>query len=164
MRKTATVFVISMLLAGAASAQGRSEHRIPAHGPARVASRDGRGPPDEGATRAPHVEAGDRWIGHDMGSGDHHFDLARPWAHGRFTGGFGPRHVFRLVGGACDRFTFGNFAFSVSPYEIGLGYCDGWLWNGDSVVIYEDPDHVGWYLAYNVRLRRYVHVEYLGGI
>lgn len=157
-----TLLLFAVLSSGPAFAQGRSEHHIPQHGPARAAGRavprgrDGGGPP--------HVDGRNRWIGHDMGRRDHHFELAHPWAHGRFTGGFGARHVFVLAGGGCDRFWFGSFAFSVAPYEVGLGYCNGWQWNRDSVVIYEDPDHVGWYLAYNVRLGRYVHVEYLGGI
>jgi len=160
MKRTLTVLILPLLLSGSAYAQGRSERHIPARGPGRavglVSPRGGR---DVGP---PHVDERGRWVGHDMGRGDHHFDLTHPWAHGRFTGGFGPRHVFRLAGGGCDRFWFGNFAFSVSPYEVGLGFCDGWLWNRDSVVVYEDPDHAGWYLAYNVRLGRYLHVEYLG--
>ena len=102
------------------------------------------------------------WVGHDTGGGDIHYHLDSPWQNGHFNGGFGPSHVWRLGGGGPPRFWFNGYSFAVAPHDVLDGYVDGWRWKGDDIVIYDDPDHSGWYLAYNTRLGTYVHVQFLG--
>jgi len=116
-----------------------------------------------GHPQAPHVHANgksDTWVGHDTGRNDPNYHLDHPWEHGHFDGGFGRGHRWRIEGGDPRRFWFRGYYFGVAPFD--LGYCNNWYWDRDDVTIYEDPDHVGFYLAYNVRLGTYVHVTYFG--
>jgi hypothetical protein len=134
---------------------------IPSHGPREHTPLPSGGQTDRpGHPAAPHVDANTgRWVGH-TGGDDQNYRLDHPWEHGHFPAPVGPGHVWRLGGGGPGRFGFGGFYFNVAPYDVQ--YCDGWLWDSDDIIIYDDPDHPGWYLAYNVRLGVYVHVMFLG--
>jgi hypothetical protein len=168
--------LLALSLAGAAFAQHRAGGGSPPHesgvGGGHIPQRGPRpashqvtrapaGPVESGHPSAPHVHADtDQWVGHTSGRGDPNYHLDHPWAAGHFPGVRGPNHIWRLGGGGRERFWFGGFFFSVALFDYA--YCDGWLWDSDDIVLYDDPDHVGWYLAYNPRLGTYVHVQYLG--
>jgi hypothetical protein len=55
---------------------------------------------------------------------------------------------------------YDNSNWVVASYD--LDRCRDWVWDRDRVYVYDDDHHPGWYLLFNARLGRYVHVEYFG--
>jgi len=109
----------------------------------------------------PHVN-NDRWYGHERVD-DRRFHIARPYEHGRFER-FGPSIRYRVIGldRHYHRFWFRDgFFFEIASWD--WGQCQRWCWDcGDDFVVYEDPDHIGWYLLYNSDTGVFVHVQYIG--
>jgi len=55
---------------------------------------------------------------------------------------------------------YDNSNWVVASYD--LNRCRDWEWDRDRVYVYDDDHHPGWYLLFNARLGRSVHVEFSG--
>jgi hypothetical protein len=109
----------------------------------------------------PHV-SNDHWYGHEPRD-DQRFHLDHPYGHGRFEH-FGASYRYNVVRVDVHARRFwlpGGFFFEVAPWD--WAQCADWCWNcGNDFVVYEDSDHSGWYLLYNVHTGVYVHAQFLG--
>jgi hypothetical protein len=84
----------------------------------------------------------------------------RSYPHGRYEH---VREVFvarRIDYGTRRVVLYDNSNWVVANYD--LDRCRDWEWDRDRVYVYDDDHHPGWYLLFNARLGRYVHVEYFG--
>ena len=109
----------------------------------------------------PHV-ANDHWYGHEAPN-DARFHIDHPWEHGHFAR-FGPSYRYRVVRFDRDahRFWFAGGGFEIAAWD--WPQAAEWCWNcgADDFVVYEDSDHIGWYLIYNIHTGVYVHAQFLG--
>ena len=99
----------------------------------------------------------------DHHSWDYDHDRIRPgvhYPHGRYpdvrqayvarTFDYRTRHIE----------LYDHSTWVVASYDAP--HCRDWAWDRDQVYVYDDDHHPGWYLLFNARLGRYVHVEYFG--
>jgi hypothetical protein len=109
----------------------------------------------------PHVN-NNTWYGHAKPN-DARFHLDHPWEHGRFEH-IGPSYRYNIVriDPNLHRFWLPNgYYFDIAAWDWALA--QDWCWTcGDDFVVYEDPDHPGWYLLYNLMTGAFVHVMYMG--
>jgi hypothetical protein len=117
--------------------------------------------PNGKVNQTQHVN-NDHWYGHDRPD-DKRFHIEHPFEHGRFEH-FGVSYRYNVLRIDRDQRRFwlpGGFFFEVAAWDWAT--CADWCWDcGDDFTIYEDPDHIGWYMLYNVHTGHYVHVMYMG--
>jgi hypothetical protein len=174
--KTHLIFPIALILAAALPAlpqrpggesRGNAPRANQGHVPAPPPRREPAARPEperrEGGrvNSTPHVN-NDHWYGHDKPNDKrYHFD--HPFEHGRFEH-FGPSFRYNIERIDRDHHRFwlpGGFYFEVAAWDWPI--CADWCWDcADDFTIYEDSDHAGWYLLYNVHTGVYVHINYMG--
>jgi hypothetical protein len=116
---------------------------------------------DSRVNSVPHVN-NNHWYGHDKPN-DKRYVIAHPFEHGHFEH-FGPSYRYNVLRIDRDhhRFWFpGGFGFEVASWDWALAA--DWCWDcGEDFTVYEDSDHPGWYLLYNIHTGGYIHVQYIG--
>jgi hypothetical protein len=182
--RTALAFAMSLALSIPALSQGREQPRNgemqrPA-APAPNAPRANQGHiPEAPGKRAPrtkpeverkptgHINStphvnNNTWYGRPRPN-DPRYHLDHPFEHGRFEH-FGPSYRYSVVRIDPNLHRFwlpDGYYFDIAAWEWPLAA--DWCWTcGDDFVIYEDPDHPGWYLLYNLMTGAFVHVTYMG--
>ena len=109
----------------------------------------------------PHVDH-DHWYGHD-GRDDTRFRVSRPFERGRFDR-VGPSYRYgieRYDARAHEFWIAGRGGFQIASWDWRLA--SDWCWTcADNYVVYDDPDHDGWYLVYNIDTGVYVHAQFIG--
>jgi hypothetical protein len=110
----------------------------------------------------PHV-SNDHWYGHDKPN-DKRYRLDHPFEHGRFEH-FGPSYRYNIIRIDPNLHRFwlpSGYFFEIPAWDWPLAADWCWSCGGDDFAIYEDPDHPGWYLLYNLYTGAFVHVLYMG--
>jgi hypothetical protein len=117
---------------------------------------------DSRVNSMPHVN-NDHWYGHDKPN-DRRYVVAHPFEHGHFEH-VGPSNRYRIERFDRDRHRFwfpGGFGFEIASWDWALAADWCWDCSAEDFCIYDDPDHVGWYLLYNIHTGAYIHVQYIG--
>jgi len=154
------IMALAGTLTSANPRQDRDDHRQ---------DRDDRRDRDDRHDKDDHHDNGKHkgWYKHgdrdDYGNWDDDHDRirpGRPYPYGRYGN---VKHSFVSV--SIDYRTrrvvlYDHSNWVVAPYDIDR--CRDWRWDRDEVYVYDDDHHPGWYLLFNARMGRYVHVEYSG--
>jgi len=171
----AFAFIIALFACASVFAQQAPRHEEPQHEersphangghvptpPPPHAPREVEKGPDGRVIEHPHVN-NDHWYGH-AAVDDRRFHLDHPFPHGHFQR-FGPTYRYNVVRVDVHAHRFwlpGGFFFEIAAWD--WAEAASWCWNcGSDFVVYEDPDHPGWYLVYDTQTGVYVHAQYLG--
>jgi hypothetical protein len=110
----------------------------------------------------PHV-SNNQWYGRAKPN-DKRYHLDHPFEHGHFEH-VGPSYRYDIVRVDPDQHRFwlpDGYWFEVPAWEWPLAANWCWTCGADDFVIYDDPDHPGYYLLYDLYTGRFIHVLYMG--